>query len=356
MTPNIAFRVDCGHHIGTGHTIRCLNLAKRLKKKGARVFFITFPHPGNLNQLIRAQGFDLFELKQEIKANTSDYYYSSWLGTDWKSDAKQCFHILKEQNATILALDHYGLIEDWQREISTQIEKLVVFDDLAEKPIYADIVINSNYQPSLSYDGLLVKNTKLLFGPEYALLSDDFIYHKKHLKRDSDVHQILVFMGGSDAANMTEKVIDTFSSSSFHLFKFDIVIGSAHLHKTQITRKIDSLQNFNLHVQIDNMSELISNSDLGIGAGGIAVWERAYLGLPTLTYIVADNQREAVESLARDKMLINMGMHQDFSKKVLSKNFQYCIENQDYLNLLSVNSMNLFSDNIGTEIIAQHLI
>jgi len=39
------------------------------------------------------------------------------------------------------------------------------------------------------------------------------------------------------------------------------------------------------------------DADLAIGAGGSTSWERCCLGLPTLLYVLAENQRKIAESL-----------------------------------------------------------
>ena len=39
------------------------------------------------------------------------------------------------------------------------------------------------------------------------------------------------------------------------------------------------------------------DSDLAIGAGGVTSWERCCLGLPTLLYVLAENQRKIAENL-----------------------------------------------------------
>jgi spore coat polysaccharide biosynthesis predicted glycosyltransferase SpsG len=46
------------------------------------------------------------------------------------------------------------------------------------------------------------------------------------------------------------------------------------------------------------MAELIMNADLGIGAGGSAMWERCYLGLPAITVVTAANQVRTTEDVA----------------------------------------------------------
>jgi len=52
-------------------------------------------------------------------------------------------------------------------------------------------------------------------------------------------------------------------------------------------------------VQTTRMAQLVSAADLGVGAGGLACWERCCLGLPALTLCVAENQRVQVESASR---------------------------------------------------------
>jgi UDP-2,4-diacetamido-2,4,6-trideoxy-beta-L-altropyranose hydrolase len=46
-----------------------------------------------------------------------------------------------------------------------------------------------------------------------------------------------------------------------------------------------------LHVNPANISELIAQADIAIGAAGSSAWERCCLGLPTLNLVLADNQQ-----------------------------------------------------------------
>ena len=46
------------------------------------------------------------------------------------------------------------------------------------------------------------------------------------------------------------------------------------------------------------MPALTAAADLAIGAGGSSTWERCCLGLPTITVVLADNQRGAAAALA----------------------------------------------------------
>jgi spore coat polysaccharide biosynthesis predicted glycosyltransferase SpsG len=46
------------------------------------------------------------------------------------------------------------------------------------------------------------------------------------------------------------------------------------------------------------MAGLTADCDIAVGAGGSSVWERAVLGLPSITLILADNQASTAERLA----------------------------------------------------------
>ena len=52
-------------------------------------------------------------------------------------------------------------------------------------------------------------------------------------------------------------------------------------------------------VGVDNMAEIMANSDVAIGAAGATTWERCCLGLPTIQIVIAENQNTIAKSLAK---------------------------------------------------------
>ena len=58
---NIAFRTDSSFTAGTGHVHRCLNLARKFKKKKIKCYFFSNDYPGNINNLVKKE-FDLYNL------------------------------------------------------------------------------------------------------------------------------------------------------------------------------------------------------------------------------------------------------------------------------------------------------
>ena len=48
---NIIFRIDASTQLGSGHVMRCMELAERLRNKDVIVQFVSRAHEGNLNNL-----------------------------------------------------------------------------------------------------------------------------------------------------------------------------------------------------------------------------------------------------------------------------------------------------------------
>ena len=57
----------------------------------------------------------------------------------------------------------------------------------------------------------------------------------------------------------------------------------------------------------DDMPDLMARADLAVSAGGSTCWEMAYMGLPNLVLVLADNQRPIAERLAAAGVSLNLG-------------------------------------------------
>ena len=52
----VAFRADASIEIGTGHVMRCLTLADRLRERGATTHFLCRPLDGHLGEIHHGTG------------------------------------------------------------------------------------------------------------------------------------------------------------------------------------------------------------------------------------------------------------------------------------------------------------
>ena len=78
----------------------------------------------------------------------------------------------------------------------------------------------------------------------------------------------------------------------------DVVVGAGNPNRDTIQALCNQLPNVAFHSQVSNMADLIHNADLGVGAGGATIWERCFLGLPTITVVSAANQERTTEDVA----------------------------------------------------------
>lgn len=309
------FRVDSSTRIGTGHLMRCLTLASALKNEGAEIYFISRELPGNLCHFIENKGYKVYRLpyNNELVDNKNYKEHESWLGVNWSRDTEETSNILISIGGKIdcFIVDHYAIDSKWERKIRPFVKKIMVIDDLADRSHDCDILLDQNYYPNLEnrYDGLVPGHCKKLLGPKYALLRPEFIEARKNLRvRDGRVNKILIFFGGTDPTNETEKALEAIRLLKRPDIGIDVVVGEANQNKEKIKEICNSMENVVFHCQVENMAQLMVEADLAIGAGGATTWERCYLGLPTITVVVADNQAEIAKAVAQTGAIWNLGL------------------------------------------------
>lgn len=306
----IFFRVDSSFSMGTGHVMRCLTLAEQLRKKNFQIEFICRNLEGNIIPLINQEGYKTHILNgDDIKDEETRWYKDHWL-----LDAEECLKIIGDQLIELLIVDHYGLDYLWESTLIRKTNKLMVIDDLANRRHYCDLLLDQNFYFNMTnrYNDLVPKECKLLLGPQFALLRNEFM-EKKRRKRTGEIKSILIFFGGTDPTNETEKTIHALTKLDKDI-NVNVIIGQSNIRKTSIEKLCNMYSNFKFYCQVTNISDFMNEADLAIGAGGSTTWERCYLGLPSIIIIVADNQVELARSVSQFGAIINLG----FSYEVTS--------------------------------------
>jgi len=294
----VVIRVDASLKMGTGHVMRCLTLAEVLKENGADVEFICRKHEGNLINKIRSNGFNVFEFDL-LAANKVDnkLFHSHWLGTTQLQDAIDCISVLQSAKADWLIVDHYGIDEDWQQDLKAYYDKLMVIDDLADRKHKCDILLDQTFgRQQQAYGELVPKSCELLLGSQFALLRPEFAKWRQYsLKRRKYpvFKQLLISMGGIDPDNFTEQVLKEVGTCVLPGdLEITILMGGMSCHLESVKNSANSLScKAEVRVDIDNMAEIMANTDIAIGASGATTWERCCLGLPTIQIITAHNQQ-----------------------------------------------------------------
>jgi UDP-2,4-diacetamido-2,4,6-trideoxy-beta-L-altropyranose hydrolase len=313
-SPAVVFRSDASLDIGTGHVMRCLTLADSLKASGADCAFISREHPGNLLGMIRDRGFTAHALSMETgPAADSPPPHAGWLGADWATDAEKTSSVLAGLPVDWLVVDHYALDARWEGCLRTNCRKLMVIDDLADRPHDCDVLLDQNLgREAGDYTGLVPAHCAILVGPRHALLRPEFAALRQYSlcrRVTPRLERLLITLGGVDRDNATGRVLEALKSCPLpEDMRIVVVMGPQALWTDQVRELARNMpRETEVRVNVSDMARLMADSDLAIGAGGGTSWERACLGLPCLLVVLADNQREGAAALGKTGGVLPLG-------------------------------------------------
>ncbi|PTS87829.1 MULTISPECIES: UDP-2,4-diacetamido-2,4,6-trideoxy-beta-L-altropyranose hydrolase [unclassified Caulobacter] len=265
MSPQILFVCNAGPEVGGGHVMRSLTLAGALEAAGASCAFLSTPAVDAV--------LDAFAPDTRRAARPEPF------------DA--------------VVFDHYGLSAPDHRACARGRPTLVI-DDLADRPLAADLVLDAGpARQAEDYAGLVPPHARLMLGPHHAPVRSAFpALREAALARRAAggaVRRILISLGLTDVGGITGRVVDLLLPLTGDI-ALDVVLGSPAPSLPRLRALADP--RLTLHVDTQDMPRLTLEADLAVGAGGSTSWERCILALPTLTLILADNQIAAATALA----------------------------------------------------------
>lgn len=350
-----AFRVDASSQIGTGHFMRCLTLADALKKRGAHIRFVSRHLPEYLRNMLVAKGHEFSPLSSAPCQKASDALaHSLWLGTSQHADVQDSIQALSDQTWDWLVVDHYALDACWETALRQTAKKILVIDDIADRQHDCDILLDQNFYEDMNtrYADKVPPHCQLLLGPRYALLREEFLRIREQVKpRSGPVKRIFVFFGGVDTDNYTGRAVEALSEMGISDLHVDVVIGAQHPCREKIESACAQF-GFVCHIQTDKMAELMAAADLAIGAGGSAVWERCCLGLPSIIFALAENQKKAVVDLETAGVIINLGDVKQLAITTLTDKISKTIEDDRIRFALSKASLQLMTPSKQDAVVA----
>lgn len=320
---NVVFRVDASDQMGIGHLMRCLTLAEALRARGVQTHFICREHAGNLIAMLQQKAMPISVLPAPAAINTAyNENYAAWLGVTQAEDAGQTIKALNGEKPDWLVVDHYGLNIEWEKFLRPHIGRLLVIDDLSNRSHDCDVLLDQNYSVGgdKRYGSLISSQCKVLLGPRYALLNNEFRELREQLEsRSHELKNILVFFTAGNDQGETLKAllgIELFGKVEY----VNVVVGRSNPGNSEIHQKCAE-HRWGYHCQVDYMPKLIAQADLVIGAGGSSNWERCALGVPALIAILAENQAPIAQALGQAGIIVNLGWGRD-------------LQTQDYANAL----------------------
>ena len=272
--PKILFVVDAGPLVGGGHVMRSLTLARALQAQGASYAFVG---PQAVGELLNAFAPDTPRMAAEDLAAAT-----------------------VRESFDAIVFDHYGLAEPDHRAMA-QGRPVLVVDDLADRPLGADIVVDAGPERRAEdYLGLTPEATRLLLGPNFAAVRPEFAALRGPALawRGEPVQRVLIAMGLTDLGGVTARIVERVRPR-LNDTGIDVVLGAAAPSLPGLTKVARRDPRLMLHVDTPHMARLTAEADVGIGAPGSSTWERCVLGLPSVMVVLADNQRPAARALAQ---------------------------------------------------------
>lgn len=315
---NIAFRVDASKKIGFGHWFRCNFFANIINNE--KIFFFSKFYPNNFKNKNK---FKIISLnKKNITA---------------AQEIKEIKNKLKKNKIDILIIDNYSTNLYFEKSIKNSVKKLIIIDDFINKKHFGDIYINNNFHEKRRRIQIKKNNpiSKLALGPKYLLLNNKYSAIKKKIKQKLEIKKVLIFFGGSDLTSETLKTVKAIKN--LDNVKFYLIIGSMNKDKKKILNIVKKNKNFKTFEKLPNykFGLIMAKCDLAIGAGGINLFERLYLALPSIVISTSNNQITNALYSKKRGFIKYLGYHQNVSEKDIKKSVNYLINNLKFFRKFS---------------------
>ena len=316
----IAFRADASDHIGSGHIMRCLTLAKELKENGAEVSFICESILPLAAQLISDAHIQLILLETSAPD---------------EQDIMQLINLLNSEKFDWLIIDHYQFDADYEMAVKPYVKRIMVIDDLANRAHQCDFLLDQTPGRSdATYKSLVNHQCELLLSSQYALIRDEFIQHQQQLPDNYSISTILVTLGGSDPQNLYQLILDSLiNSSRFDKFTFTFIAPKAVLPLLKKTPHLKS--NIYLKSLSDNLAEEMQHHDLIITNCGVTLLERCAIGKPGIGIMVADNQKDNAHAIAELGAGLVIDSLVQLPHKLIDSIDRLSLQSQDCLDMIA---------------------
>ena len=348
----ILLRVDASPKLGLGHLMRCIALAQGLEKESVRPFFII--KEAKEARIITDYGFDSQTISQK---------------TSFQEDVLKTMRIAAQFDAHIIIVDlshYFDMADRVNFEEHFQMLKkhgaaVIVLDDYDKINIAADIHVIPYYgADTMNYS--FPRTTKPLLGLDYFIFRQEFsecVTMPRTVR--TQARNVLISMGGSDPANVTEKILESLAEIQSPSLDVKVVLGrgfTSQRHQAVISRmeKLNRMQrSWSVIEDTKNMAELMLWSDVAIISGGLIKYETALTGSPTI--IISQKELEAKrceEYAQKTNAAIHLGHFKNL-KANIGKAALDLLNDYTARRLMSEKGKNLV-DGKGTQRVIKHIL
>lgn len=273
--PKVFFRFDANSAIASGHLVRCATLMREFERRG----YVTQAIVSDDESAHYARGRGLDPIVT---------------GVDWR-DLDQEVTPLREKLApfgpeSLLVVDTYSARPDYLSELSGIIRVCylgVRDEDLGSLYALVDYGIRASREQYLSIYGS--RGTRLLIGPSYAPLSEEFRGGPIEIREK--VKRVLITTGGTDRHHITAGVLrELLAAGELQDVRFSVAVGAMFDNKEELEGEFGDSDRVELLAELNDLSGTMKHCDVCISACGTTVYELAALGVPSVVFPVSAEQ------------------------------------------------------------------
>jgi UDP-2,4-diacetamido-2,4,6-trideoxy-beta-L-altropyranose hydrolase len=203
----------------------------------------------------------------------------------------------------LLIIDHYERGKAFESACRGWARRIAVIEDRPNRPHDCDILIDQTFARERAvYTPMVPAGCKILAGSDYAILRGEFARARpaalERRRRVGPLGRVLVSFGMADPENLSGMALGAIAASGIEV-AVDVVLGTDAPHRAAVAKTHDDLPGGGtVYAFVEDMAALMVEANLAIGGAGGTSWERCCLGLPTLMFVLADNQEDIAASLA----------------------------------------------------------
>src|SRR5271166_5542094 len=280
----LVVRADAGLKMGTGHVMRCLALAQGWRHEGGEVIFAVAESTPALDDLLRSKEIEITRI-EGVPGSAED--------------ARNTLEIARGRGADWFVVDGYHFDAHYQKQLQNFRPVLTVDDNGLLDHYATELILNQNAHAGAQMYSHVSPNTKLLLGPRFALLRDEFLAYRDWAREIPERgSRLLLTMGGSDPRNFTPRILPLLAELPDDDLRIRVVVGGS----AENANAVDAIAaKFAGRVEVlrdvRNMADLMAWADVAISGAGTTCWEMCSLGLPAILVEAAENQRFIAEQL-----------------------------------------------------------
>jgi UDP-2,4-diacetamido-2,4,6-trideoxy-beta-L-altropyranose hydrolase len=296
--------------------MRCLALAQGWRKAGGNAVFGMAEGTRAIEQRLVENGCRIAQVCGSP-------------GTE--DDLQNTKMLIAAESPSWVVLDGYQFDVRYQSELKHLGRLLVVDDNGLLENFSAHVVVNQNVHATEAMYPRRDQHTRLLLGPRYAMLRDEFdAYRNRTRAIASRGTRLLLTMGGSDPNGFTPRILRHLAELPGNALQIRVVVGGSAANAS-LVKELAAAHAGQVEVFVDarNMPELMEWADLAISAAGSTCWEMCSLGLPSILVVAAENQRSIARHMEAIGAAVDAGPSEEIDLASLAQRAHQLLMNAD---------------------------